>query len=732
MFKNKIVFTLSIMLIFSITIFAESTQKQKATRFDNMQIRSKHPRIWIDQNKIVWLKEKCKGKSTAEISNLAGPSSIGKALTFVITGDEKIGREAITMALGKTVELGSKFADLMSADGKHIRNSFQHTLVHQAICYDWCYPLLTSEEKKTFQSILIPGARRYIDNKRLWRSFHNTLHNSAWPVMAISLALYGDTPFAQEAINFLKPELEDAMKTFDLLFPDGEWPEGVDYNRHSTYQELKIYLALKSSTGIDFIKDSPHFRNTIAYILYSVKPNGLLLPNDDNDWPYLGFMERHALLMLASEYRDGYCQYFLNHCPIERFKAEPRDLYADLLWYDPSIPEKPISALPLSRIFRTKGLIITRSNWGWDREKERAPDTWLTFHCGDYFGDHAQYDINAFQIYHKGELALDSGRYDDDWDYYDRPEKIRQSQFFNYYQRTIAHNTMLVLDPTEKFHPNLLNDGGQLRLIHTNKARNVPEDYEQGTFPSDDGLGTCDWVTNPGRWETGDITSYKTNNEFMYVRGDGTKAYSAAKLKSFVRHLFFLQPNLIVVFDRVVSTKPEFKKTWLLHSINEPQIAKNGKAMEFTYGEGRLVCNSILPKEISVNKIGGTGNEFLVDGVQLKCGLQSLLHPADLHYGEIPGAWRIEESPIKAATEDYFLNVILVTDKNSKETPTTKVISDDASQICLSVSSQKSKSATLTFTKGEKSEAQIKITDKEKIIIEEKMPDLIQLEKNRY
>src|ERR1700712_2984220 len=98
------------------------------------------------------------------------------------------------------------------------------------------------------------------------------------------IALYHDDPYAKEVFDFLKPELEDALRTFDNVFPDGEWAEGMDYNRHSSYHALRIFKALKTATGVDVIAQSPHFKNTGQYILYASKPNGLALPSDDNDW----------------------------------------------------------------------------------------------------------------------------------------------------------------------------------------------------------------------------------------------------------------------------------------------------------------------------------------------------------------------------------------------------------------------------------------------------------------
>ncbi len=703
------------------------------TRFDSLQIRAGHPRIWVDDNKLAWLKEKCKGKSVEEVQNLAGTSISGLALTYLITGDEKTGRKAISKALDKKADPGSGFSDLNTPDGENKRVHIQSSLSEKALCYDWCYPLLSPMEKTGFRNSMVPDIKKRIAFKRGWRSFHNGMYDQAWPTVAGILALAGDEPYTTEAWDFVKPELEDALKTFDFVFPDGEWLEGFDYNRHSTYLALRIFLALKTATGKDFLTPSIHIKNTGAYILYGSKANGLTLPSDDNDWPYIGPWEHAALLMLNEVFRDGYNQNFINNCPAERFKFENADKYCDLLWYDPSIKEKPLSELPLAKIFRGKGLVMARGNWKWDLPASHANSTWLSFHCGDYMGDHAHYDINSFTISYNGELAIDAGRYDCDWGVEDwstakDSSKIRKSQFFNYYKRTIAHNTVLVMDPDERMPMNLLNDGGQIDQLRLHGLRNVPEDYDQGNYPSEEGVGKCDWATNPGRWETGNITSYKATKDFMYVRGDGTKAYSSVKMSSFIRQLIFLEPNLVIVMDRVVSTNPEFKKTWLLHSVNEPTIGKDAKSFSFTADEGRLVCVPILPDKIKVSKIGGPGNEFLVDSMHFQCGLKSVIDPQELHYGEIPGSWRIEETPSLPVKEDYFLNVMLVTDNHSTEVPGVKILSQTAAEITFQVNTKNKKSAVIKFTKGEKPKAHIRMTNDTKVLVDEKMPDSVQLE----
>lgn len=69
-----------------------------------------------------------------------------------------------------------------------------------------------------------------------------------------------------------------------------------------------------------------------------------------------------------------------------------------------------------------------------------------------WFANHHHLDAGHFQIYYKGLLAGDSGRYN----------LYGSAHDGAYNKRTIAHNTMLVYDPNEKMsYFGSVNDGGQ-------------------------------------------------------------------------------------------------------------------------------------------------------------------------------------------------------------------------------------------------------------------------------
>jgi len=121
-----------------------------------------------------------------------------------------------------------------------------------------------------------------------------------------------------------------------------------------------------------------------------------------------------------------------------------------------------------------------------------------------------------------------------------------------------------------------------------------------------------------------------------------------------------------VIFDRVISSKPEYKKSWLLHTAAEPIV--NANEFYADQGEGRIFCKTIFPEKAGLTKIGGPGKQFWSGGQNWPL---PTLSPDDWNYNknsnpqdtrELLGQWRIEVSPGKPETDDNFLHLIQVGD----------------------------------------------------------------------
>jgi hypothetical protein len=312
--------------------------------------------------------------------------------------------------------------------------------------------------------------------------------------------------------------------------------------------------------------------------------------------------------------------------------------------------KKPISDLPLTKYFPPPmGEMVARTGWKLGVD---SADTVVQMRIGGtFFGNHQRKDFGTFQIYHRGALAICSGVYEGGSCSYG------SEHWTNYYHQTIAHNGLLIYDPAEKMilhGKEQANDGGQL---WPNNGADHPAD-----------LST---LTTKG-YELATVTAHEVGPsantpEFSYIAGGITKAYSTSKVSLVTRSMVTLRtgdsnyPAVLVVFDRVTATQASFKKTWLLHSIEQPSIqnrtitvVRSGPTHDNkgTYG-GKLVAQSLLPEQAVLATVGGAGKEFWIESAQKNffCTKGGAAEP---------GAWRVEVSPAAAAADDRFLHVLSV------------------------------------------------------------------------
>ena len=476
------------------------------------------------------------------------------------------------------------------------------------------------------------------------------------------------------------------LETTQFATPDGSYHESMDYMR-ITWACLTLLAELqRTATGVDPAHRYSLFQNIGNTYLYKLLPDGTPSREGDNEYPILDARDTSVIGYALNRFKDPYAAWFLRNSGF--FSKEWTIPVLEFLWNDPEvIPRDPSLAseteLPRQRYFRGVGHLVIRDGW-------KPDSTWIEFDCGPYLAKHQHLDQNQINIYHKGYLAIDSGA-----DYTDS----ESPHYINYYRRTVAHNTVLVYDPEEQFFwsenvMRVANDGGQ-RMDSSRYWNTIrsPQDFERTRDLWDLGaMRTIDYV--PAKYH--------------YALGDATHAYSREKLKRFTREITYLPShNLLVVFDRVVSTNPAFRKAWLLHMVNQPSVDedigkgsaenrefKNAKTFRIREGQGELFVHALLPRNRTVTRIGGRGFDFYTPGDDMGgawgSGGNWPLEPADggplpndpklvkmwkTFWGEdfsriapsnrknvVPGGWRIEVSPSEEAEEDLFLNAFEIGD----------------------------------------------------------------------
>jgi heparin/heparan-sulfate lyase len=579
-----------------------------------------------------------------------------------------------------------------------------------SLAFDWLYnyPGFDAQLKDRVALELLKAAEQMLADQSLKQVQLAMYHN--YPVRYLTLAIFALTAIEGHASVELRaaPLRAHAHAVFDhildltnFITPDGGYHESMDYQR-ITYAPMALLAELRRTTS----NNDPALRYTVFHhytdtYLYKVLPDGTTARDDDNEFPPLHWEDNIVLGYAINRFKDPFAAWMLRESRWASRK-DWRIPITQILWDDPDVsPRNPADTndAEISRhhLFRGIGHLIMRDGFG-------PNSTWIQFNSGPYLAKHDHLDQNHFVIYHKGYLATESGA-----DYTD----TESPHYLNYYRRTIAHNSMLVYKTGEKFFwaENLwpaANDGGQRmdssRYWNTVRSR---EDFDR----------TRDL------WDTGrmEVTDYLPG-VYHFARGNASRAYQPSKMEHFTREVAYtLDHNVLVVFDRVRTTDPNYKKVWLLHGVKEPNVVASragqkvghggtaySGASRFTYeeGHGRLRVHSLLPRDREVVKRGGPGWEFWTPGDEFGgtwgTGKNWPLDPPEggplptdpylrkmwkTFWGEdfekllpsntravVPAAWRVEVSPSKPAKEDFFLHVLEIGDRGDTRTPRIELV----------------------------------------------------------
>lgn len=637
-----------------------------------------HPRLYLRSHDIPALKERLKhpeirntlkkiqqlSKPRSILEEAKAPSKEGfryyaemrgvvskvqlKALDYLVYGNVQQAREAITLMLDtlRTTNYGT-YGGLSRASGQ--------MLMYGAIVYDWCYDQMKETEKAAYVEQFIRIAKTMECGYPPTNREAVAGHASEWMILrdmlSAGIAIYDEYPDMYNHI--IKILYKDYIPVRNFIYSGHNYHQGTSYINVRFGNDL-ISLWILSRMGVNSVYN-PSQQFVLYDFIYRRRPDGQVLPAGDTN-PGRKPIAAYALpsMLAYSYYKDEYLAYEYNRRP----KIDNHCLIFDILWRDIDIRPKAPDNLPLTRYSGSPfGWMIARTGWG-------ANSVIAEMKVNEQFiGNHQHLDGGSFQIYYKGPLAIDAGAYKGSSGGYNSPHNK------NFFKRTIAHNSLLIYDPAEKFA--CWNYGGD----------------DKTEFASNDGGQRM-----PGdRWETcrsfKELTSemYTTGKvlahgmgsdpivpDYSYLKGDITKAYSE-KVKEVKRSFVFLNlksskiPAALIVFDKVVSSNSEFKKYWLLHCIEEPTVENSCFTIRRTKnGDLGMLRNDVLFPTISdlkIEKVGGPDKEFWVFGVNYPNAAQAT-HP---DIANERGAWRVEVSPLKPQAENYFLNVMQVTDNTNTE-----------------------------------------------------------------
>lgn len=607
----------------------------------------------------------------------------GWALTWQLTKEDAYARRAINALRGALpIKEGSSRSWM--------------TYVAVALAFDWLYehPAFDSGLKDNIAKELLNTAENLLKGPDLKLPGQSSYHNYVLRYLAIvgfAIAAARSHPQSADRCKDLGQHAAQAFENIldltQLVTPEGSYHESMDYFR-ITLAPLTLLAELeRTTTGVDPARRYTVFQNLGNTYLYKLLPDGTPSREGDNEYPILDDKDTAVLGYAVHRFKDPYSAWILRK---SGFASKNWVLpVLDFLWNDPTVaPRNPALAtpdeLPRQKFFPGVSHLVMRNGW-------EPGATWIEFDCGPYFSKHQHLSQNHFSIYHRGYLAIDSGA-----DYTD----TESPHYLNYYRRTVAHNSILIYDPQEHFFWSdnkwdAANDGGQ--RMDSSRFWNTVRSLD-------------DWRRMQELWELGSmrVVDYQPG-EYHYGLGDATGAYSPKKMKRFTRELLYIERlDVLLVFDRIISTDASFLKTWLLHGVSEPVFEEAGKAgtngetdfgnaqnFLFRDGDGELLVHCLLPENRNVKKRGGAGYEFWTPGDarggSWGSGKNWPLEPAE--GGPLPadpqerkmwkdfwgddfehiqrsnrknvvsGNWRVEVSPQQASREDLFLHLMQIADR---------------------------------------------------------------------
>lgn len=130
----------------------------------------------------------------------------------------------------------------------------------------------------------------------------------------------------------------------------------------------------------------------------------------------------------------------------------------------------------------------------------------------------------------------------------------------------------------------------------------------------------------------------------------------------------FLLPDCFVIFDRVTTAHPAYRKDWLIHTAHEPRLGD--RTIRTDHGRGRMFCRTCLPADATLRVVGGPGKEFWAAGRNWEIQAPRLTAAQRA----LMGQWRVEVTPGQPRSEDVFLHVIEVSDQTRQHMRPVEVI----------------------------------------------------------
>ncbi len=610
-----------------------------------------------------------------------------RAFLYLLTDDEEYGYNAI---LSMKNYLSTLRLYYITSDQCR---EFGRTMFVTAEIYDWCYDLLTEKDKEQFilsmtfiasgdASVRYGGAYKgKCGSGNLWMEVGypptnqgiNGGHGAEAQVLrdylSISIAIYDENP---SWYNHVAARIyNEAIPFRNYYFQSGMYPQGIStYWGHRYQSDTWCAWLLLCATGENpYTDDMQKVTNTI---LDMRMPGGSFFGGGDGVRNQVDTQQlMNAAALTAAIYGDARLRdavvnffgqgFYTGNGDYIRYSHEGRSTNFSVVhhvicsatysqkasagtsWDGTAIDQW--NGSPITYNSSPVGQMIARSAW----DNENAPAVLMLIgEKGTSNHEHA--DSGTFQLYYKGLYTGDSGVY----------ATYGQTHWQYYHQATVAHNGLLVFNPSQY-----------------NASSNTAKWYTGGQRHGYDGdTETLEkWIASKATdlaTVTGHEYALKADGtaDYAYLAGDISQAYDTFTQATYVgRNMLTVftddpdYPMYFIVYDKIETVKSDIVNKFLLHTPTEPVVDETNKTVTVTKGDARLVLHS-LKGGGEITALGGANRNYLINGVQCNSNGGTATVGSD-------GMWgRVEISNTGSKNSEFF-NVIYFTDatNDEKQTP---------------------------------------------------------------
>ena len=595
-----------------------------------------------------------------------------KALGYLVDGHELYGRQAIYYM--------KQF--LRTLDIQYINScqerQYGNTMFTAALVYDWCYDLLSPEDKRQIiAGVENKTAKGYcgdpsytsaeIHKRKMTVDFPPSDYNAIAGTgaereilrdyLSASIAFYGDMSGDNKSWwNYVsKLVYSELVPVRNYYFQSGISHQGTGvyiYGRHLA--DMYSAWMLMTATGS---QPYENLDKTIRNFLgYECAP-GDIFSDGDGTLP-----TKRAYKLKSMAYISAYL--FAD----EPMLAQARSMLPSRSFMNDTIELTSAMYVALTGMSdiqpaadKYEGMSLIQYN-GSPVGQYLVHQAWNDASSANVFmkikernaGGHEHLDSGTFMIYYKGMLTADGGVYN----------QSTSNHTKYYHQATVSHNGLLVFDPSKadtsstdaatKYY-----SGGQKKpsVLNDRYSDMLSEDYLMGK------------VVGRGH---GYYDSAKTQPKYAYIGGNLTNAYADASYVG--RRMLTVYtgdedvPMVFFTYDTITANSSNIVKKYLLQicSTNAPTVNTSKQTIVTENGDGRLVLTCLTKdNNLKFESIGGRKN---VDGAYSSTesknySVNGLQIATTNNYDD--KKWGRVEISVTGTKSHKLLNSIYVTDKGN-------------------------------------------------------------------